>query len=212
MKKATPKRPAVSVDELPEDMLMPVVRAWTELVSKCGKDEAAHVFPLIARAIMCALVGEQRSRKEWDRADAAVRRLEQQQAKREQPPKDSKRPPGRPKGATKNVDELVPHFLTLRRLHREQAQAAGEKPMSDTQLAKLMATEVMRPEAEEPPSYSGGSFVDDDGHTVGIEIVPDPPFGHFGGSADGLERRLLASTQSSRRPQVMSVKKTPPKT
>jgi hypothetical protein len=84
--------------------------------------------------------------------------------------------------------------------------------MSDTQLANLMVTEVMRPEAEEPPSYSGGSFVDDDGHTVGIEIVPDPPFGHFGGSANGLQRRILAKTQSSRQPPATGVKKTPRET
>jgi hypothetical protein len=212
VKKGVTNRPAVDIKELSDGMLLPILRAWEELSSTCGPDDAAKFFPLIARAMMSEWVGEKRSRQEWERADIAVRRWERQKARQESQPHGSKRSPGRPKGATKNAGELVPHFLTLRRIHREQAKAAGEKPMSDTQLANIMATEIMSPKSEQLPSYSGGSFVDDDGHTVGIQIVPEPPRSHFGGSADGLKRRILASTQNRRAPKAKAVKKTPRKT
>lgn len=213
MKKAVTIRPAVDIREWSDEMLLPIVRAWEELSSTCSPDDAARLFPLIARAMMSELVGEKRSRQEWERADIAVRRWERQKIRQESHQSaGSPRTPGRPKGATKNVDELVPHFLTLRRFMRAKALLAGEKPMSDTQIAQAIAEDAMGSTRGKAEPYSGGTFVDDDGSVVEIEVMASPPADYYGGSKDGLARRILAKTQSSRQRLAKVVKKTPQKT
>jgi hypothetical protein len=212
VKKAVTNRPAVDIKEWSDEMLLPIVRAWEELSSTCSLDDAARFFPLIARAMMSELVGEKRSRQEWERADIAVRRWERQKVRQESQSEGSPRTPGRPKGATKNVDELVPHFLTLRRFMRAKALLAGEKPMSDTQIAQAIAEDAIGSTLGKPEPYSGSTFVDDDGSVVDIEVMDSPPAGYYGASTDGLTRRILAKTQSSRQPPAKGAKKTPPKT
>lgn len=211
MTKAVTNRPAVDTKEWSDEMLLPIVQAWEELSSTCSPDDAARFFPLIARAMMSELVGEKRSRQEWGRADIAVRRWERQKVRQESQSEGSPRTPGRPKGSTKNVDELVPHFLTLRRFMRAKALLAGEKPMSDTQIAQAIAEDAIGSTLGKTEPYSGGTFVHDDGSVVDIEVMASPPAGHYGGSKNGLTRRILADTQSSRQPPAKGVKKTRPK-
>jgi hypothetical protein len=212
MKKGAAQRLVADIDALPEDVRQLVEQAWKELCTQRDKEYAAQAFPVMVYAVMSKATGKKQLEQEWDVAPATVRRLKRQKAKQEAQPEGCKRPPGRPKGATKNADQLVPDFLTFQRIVRERAQTGVGEPMSDTQLARIIAEEAIRTTQAGIKPHPGGSFVDDDGSVVEIEVMASPPAGHYGGSRDGLKRRILAKTQSSRQPPAKGVKKTPPKT
>lgn len=212
MKKGTAQRLVADIDTLPDDVRQLVAKAWEELCTKHGMDYAAQAFPVMVYALMAESTGKKQLGQEWDLAPATVRRWKRQRAKQESQPEGCKRPPGRPKGATKNADELVPDFLLFRRIIKERAQTGDGGPMSDTQLASIIAEEAIRTAHEGIKPHPVGSFVDDDGSVVEIEVMASPPADYYGGSADGLKRRILAKTQSSRQRPAKVVKKTPPKT
>jgi len=212
MTKGTAQRLVIDLDTLPHGVRQLVAKAWDELCTEHGKDYAAQAFPVIVYAVMSEATGKKQLGQEWDLAPATVRRWKRQQAKQEPQPEGSKRPPGRPTGATKNADELVPDFRLFQRIIRERAQTGHGGPMSDTQLARIIAEEAIRTAHEGIKPHLVGTFVDDDGSVVDIEVMASPPAGYYGGSTDGLKRRILAKTQSSRQRPAKDVKKTRPKT
>ena len=207
---ADDKRPRIEIEALTDEMLMPVARAWEELCSKYGEEHAAKLLPLLARLVTSSLIGKERSRQEWDSADAAVRSWEHQQAKRQKQAqaKAPKRARGRPQGTTKHAEELAPHLLTLQRIEREQAEREGRKPKSLSALARIMANEVTSTIPEPTPSTTDTTFLNDHGAIVAVEVVPDPPVGYFGSEA-GLVRRILKETKPHRATRPKSVKKNP---
>lgn len=208
MKKVATERPPVDIEALSNDTLLPVVQAWDELLSKCGEKNAAQLFPLLARLVTSARVGPKRSRQAWNQADAEVRTWEKSQAQKQA--QGPKRARGRPQGTTKHADELAPHFLTLQRLDREQAQREGRKPMSASELARLIAREVTSNALEPTPTQTGGLFMTDDGVTHAVAIVPEPQLGYFGSEA-GLARRIMEETEVRRGPRPKRVKENPQK-
>lgn len=209
MNLADDKPTVITIEALTDEMLMPVVRAWEEVCSEYGEEHAARLLPLLARLVTSVLVGKERSRKEWDRADAAVRSWELREANRQKQAKAKapKRARGRPQGTTKHAEELAPHLLTLHRIEREQAEREGRRPKSLSALARIMASEITSTTSEPTPCSTHTTFVTDDG--VIVEIVPDPPPGYFGSEA-GLVRRILKETESHRATRPKSVKKNQP--